>query len=72
MAILETYVPKQMNEEEIRKIIGVAIQNSGALDISEFGKVMGLVMKEINENADGNVVSRIVKEELIKIKNSGI
>jgi len=69
LKILEKYIPEQMNENEIRKIIINAIKKSRALGISDFGKVMGMAMKEIGGNADGNVVSRIVKEELGKIGN---
>lgn len=64
LAVLEKYMPEQMSEEEIRKIVKKVILESGALDASAFGKVMGAAMKETAGNADGNVVSGIVKEEL--------
>lgn len=64
LKILEKYMPEQMNEEEIRKIVIDIIKKSEALGASDFGKVMGEVMRETKGIADGNVVSRIVKEEL--------
>jgi len=64
LKILEKYMPEQMNEEEIRKIVIDIIKKSEALGASDFGKVMGVVMRETKGIADGNVVSRIVKEEL--------
>ena len=66
LEILERYMPEQMDEDEIRKIVIGAIKKSGATSASDFGKVMGMAMKEISGNVDGNVVSGIVKEELGK------
>ena len=64
LKILEKYMPEQMSEEEIRKIIIDIVKKSEASGASDFGKVMGAVMKKTGRNVDGNVVSRIVKEEL--------
>ena len=67
LEILEKYMPEQMGEEEIRKIVSNVIEKTEAADASDFGKVMGMVIKEIGGNVDGNVVSGIVKEELGKL-----
>lgn len=64
LEILEKYMPEQMGEEEVKKIVVGVIKKLGITDVSEFGKVIGLAMKEIGVNIDGNMVSRIVKEEL--------
>ncbi|MCK4525451.1 MAG: GatB/YqeY domain-containing protein [Candidatus Andersenbacteria bacterium] len=64
LKILEKYMPEQMSEEKIRKIVIDIIKKSEASGASDFGKVMGMAMKEAGGNMDGNVVSRIVKEEL--------
>ncbi|NOQ67854.1 GatB/YqeY domain-containing protein [Patescibacteria group bacterium] len=64
LKILEKYMPEQMSEEEIRKIVIDIIKKSEASGASDFGKVMGAVIKKTGRNVDGNVVSRIVKEEL--------
>lgn len=64
LAILEVYLPAQMPEEEVRKIVKEVIGESGASGIKEVGKVIGVVMKKINGQADGTLVSKIVKEEL--------
>ncbi|MCK5084405.1 MAG: GatB/YqeY domain-containing protein [Candidatus Pacebacteria bacterium] len=69
LKILEKYMPEQMNEEEIRKIVIDIIKRSEASIVSDFGKVMGMAMKETGGNVDGSVVSRTVKEELEKIGN---
>jgi uncharacterized protein len=64
LTVLEKYMPEQMSEEEIRKIVKKVILESGASDASAFGKTIGAVMKEAEGNADGSLVSGIVKEEL--------
>ena len=64
LKILEKYMPEQMSEGEVRKIVVDIIKKSEAVSASDFGKIMGLVMKEIGSNADGNLVGGIVKEEL--------
>ncbi len=67
--ILEKYMPEQMGEEEIRKIVIDIINESEAINASDFGRVMGMAMKEAGGNVDGNIVSEIVKKELNKIVN---
>ena len=64
LKILEKYMPEQMSEEEIKKIVIDVIKKSEASGASGFGKVIGIVMKETKGMADGNMVSRIIKEEL--------
>ena len=62
--ILEKYMPEQMSEDEIRKIVASIIKKLEVTDVSDFGKVTGAVMREIKGIVDGNVVSKIVREEL--------
>ena len=69
LKILEKYMPEQMSEEEIRKIVIGVINRSEASNASDFGKVMGVAMKETDGNVDGGIVSEIVKEELNKIED---
>ena len=64
LKILEEYMPEQMSEDEVREIVVDIISKSEAVGASDFGKVMGIVMKEVGNKADGNVVGGIVKEEL--------
>jgi uncharacterized protein YqeY len=66
LKILEKYMPEQMSEDEIRKIVFNTIKKSEAPSASDFGKIMGLVMKEIGSKADGNLVGKVVKKELEK------
>ena len=64
LKILEEYMPEQMSEDEVRKIVLDIISKSEAVSASDFGRVMGVVMKEIGNKADGNVVGGILREEL--------
>lgn len=64
--ILQGYLPVQMSKEEIEKIISEAMAKTGAQSSSDFGKVMGLVMKQVKGKADGKLVSEIVKSKLFK------
>lgn len=66
IAILEKYLPTQMDEEEIRELVKKAIAQTGAAGISDMGKVMGKLIPETRGKADGSLVSKIVKEELNK------
>ena len=64
LKILEAYLPEQMGEEEVRKLVKEAIASTGAKTPQEMGKVMSALMPKIKGKADGSLVSRIVKELL--------
>ena len=64
LKILSVYMPEQMPEEEIRRLVKEAVQKSGAKSMAEIGKVMGILMPQVKGKADGGSVSKIVKEEL--------
>lgn len=62
--ILSVYLPEQMGEDEVRKIIKETIAQLGASSPADMGKVMGPIMGKLNGKADGKLISTIVKEEL--------
>ncbi|MCB0408918.1 MAG: GatB/YqeY domain-containing protein [Flavobacteriales bacterium] len=64
--VLSVYLPEQMGEEEVRKVIQEVIAQTGASSPADMGKVMGAAMGKLNGKADGKVISAIVKEELNK------
>lgn len=64
IAILEVYMPEQLSEEDIRKIVIETIAEVGATSPKDMGKVMQGVRAKTAAQADGKVVSQIVKEEL--------
>lgn len=63
--ILVTYMPEQMSEDVVREEVKKAIVQTGATDIKDMGKVIGAVMAKIKGKADGQMISKIVKEELL-------
>jgi len=64
LAIVESYLPEQMSEEEIREIVKKAIEEVGAESVKDMGKVMKVVMPKVKGRADGSLVNKIVKELL--------
>lgn len=62
IVILQKYLPEQMPEEELRKIIKQAIDKTGAAAMKDMGKIMAEIMPKIKGKADGSLVSKIVKE----------
>ncbi len=66
LEILLEYLPEQMGEEEIKKLVKDAIEKTAAKSITDMGKVMGVLMPQVKGKADGSLVSKFVKEELNK------
>ncbi len=62
--ILSAYMPAQMSEEEIRKIVKEALTEIGATSKADIGRAMGPIMGKLKGQADGNVVRKIVEESL--------
>ncbi len=62
--ILSKYLPEQLTEEEITKMVESAIVESGANGPRDMGKVMGILRPKTQGKADGKIVSDIVKEKL--------
>ena len=61
LAILETYLPKQLTDEELRVEIQKAIATSGATSPADIGKLMKALMPAIQGKADGRRVQEAVK-----------
>ncbi|WP_295127266.1 GatB/YqeY domain-containing protein [uncultured Chitinophaga sp.] len=66
LAVIERYLPKQMDEAEVRTILAGIIAQVGASGPGDMGKVMGVATKQLAGKADGKVVSGLVKELLAK------
>lgn len=64
LEILQTFLPEQMSEDDVRKLVKEAIETTGAKEQNEMGKVMGALMPKVKGKADGSLVSKIVREEL--------
>lgn len=64
--IIESYLPKQMAEEEIKAAIQAIVSSVGATSPADMGKVMGVASKQLAGKADGKIISQIVKDLLGK------
>lgn len=65
LEILEEFLPKKASEEEIESLVVDAIEKTGASEVSDMGKVIGMVMGKLGASADGKVVSEVVKSKLL-------
>ena len=64
LAILQEYLPAQLDEAEIRKIVAAVITEVGATSARDMGKVMPVVMSRTKGAADGKLVNQLVRELL--------
>ena len=60
LAILETYLPSQMEKSEVEKIALSKKTELGINDMKDKGKLMSAIMKDLKGKADGNVVKEVV------------
>ncbi len=67
LEIIESYLPQQMNDDEIRVIVRDVVAKAGVTDLKDIGKVMGPLMGQLRGKADGAAVQRIAREELSKV-----
>jgi uncharacterized protein YqeY len=63
-AIIERFLPEQVSEEEIEKVVQRIISESGASGMNAMGMVMGKVTQELAGRADGKTISGIVRRKL--------
>ncbi len=64
-SVIEQYLPKQMDVEELKVILKTIIEKVGAKAPSDMGKVMGIASKELAGKADGKMISEVVKSLLV-------
>ncbi|GIN60412.1 hypothetical protein J27TS8_04050 [Robertmurraya siralis] len=61
---VEEYMPKQLSEEEISKIVQETVAEVGATSKAEMGKVMAAIMPKVKGKADGSLVNKLVQQHL--------
>ena len=66
LKVIEAYLPEQLPNNEILKIVKEIINNTGASSLSDMGKIMGMAMNKLDGQADGKVVQKLVLNELKK------
>src|SRR5690348_8849027 len=64
--VIEKFLPKQMNETELKAYLSKVIGQTGASSPADMGKVMGIANKELAGKADGKTIAGVVKELLSK------
>ncbi len=64
--VIERFLPKQMDEAEIKEAVAAIITQTGASSLADMGKVMGAASKKLAGLADGKTISTIVKDLLNK------
>jgi uncharacterized protein YqeY len=62
--IIEEYLPEQLSEDEIQKVVAETIATLGASGPQAMGQVIGAVKGKLGSTADGSVIARLVKEAL--------
>jgi glutamate racemase len=62
--LIERYLPQQLSDEELADVVSAAIEEAGASEPADMGKVMSVVMPRVSGRADGRRVSEAVKDRL--------
>ena len=64
--LLETYLPKQLSEEEVRTIVAATVEELGIpMEKKNMGQVMKAVMPKVKGKADGTIVKRVVESLMV-------
>ena len=70
LEVIMRYLPRQMDREEILNIVSRVAQETGAVGPADRGKVMGKLMPQLRDKADGSLVSTVVGELLDSLAGS--
>ena len=62
--VISQFLPQQLSQAEIEKVIARIILETGATSVKEMGKIMGLANKELAGKADGKLIGELVKAQL--------
>ncbi|MCK5742729.1 MAG: GatB/YqeY domain-containing protein [Chlorobi bacterium] len=64
LEIIKEFLPAQLSDEEVKAAVKALAEKIGAKDAKDFGKLMGMAMKEMKGKTDGSKVQQFVKEIL--------
>ena len=64
LEIIQTYLPQQLDDAEVRRLVEETIAEVGATGLDDLGKVMGPLVKKLDGRADGRAANTIVRELL--------
>ncbi len=65
LAIIKKFLPEDITTEDLRKIIDEVLSGFGKVEMKDFGKVMGEIMKRANGRADASALSAALKERIV-------
>jgi uncharacterized protein len=63
-AVIEQFLPEQLSEDEVAKVVDEVIAQTGASSMKDMGKVMGMANAKLAGKADGKTISGVVKQRL--------
>lgn len=64
VTVIEKYLPEQLSEEEVQKVVHEVIEQLQAKTMKDMGKVMGVVNSKLAGKADGKTIAKFVKQIL--------
>ncbi len=64
LEIVQEYLPQQLSEDDVEKIVKEAVEETGAQSLADMGKIMKIVMPKVKGRADGKLVQKIVTRTL--------
>ncbi len=62
--VIASFLPEQLSEEEVAKLIAEIISKTGAEGMKDMGKVMGMASQQLSGKAEGKTIANIVKQKL--------
>lgn len=66
LAVLQAYLPPELSDDELRRVVQGGVREMGATSEKDFGKVMKAIMPTLKGKASGDRISKVLKEELSK------
>ena len=66
LLLVENYLPEPISEDDVKKEILKVISENNANSMADMGKIMGIVMNNFSGSVDGNIVQKLVRDELSK------
>lgn len=64
LSVIETYLPKPLNDDELRSIVQRVVREAGATSMKDMGAVMGQTIKAVQGRADGKRIQSVVQAVL--------
>ena len=66
LSLVQQYLPKPISDNKVKEIIIKIINDNNASSMADMGKIMGIAMNQLANTVDGNIVQKIVREQLNK------